>query len=123
MSDLTDHERAEIARLCGGERDPAWEIWWFPYDGVTIQRWLMPMIGDERRDLAMWESILMRGLTRAGVLMGMHYVLPAGGKPGTKGAHFVAVSPCSRAEGPTPIAAMIALAAAHVRAAAKEGGP
>lgn len=79
----TDAERAEIARLCGGELngDGHWEfratpgkyspgIILVPHDEDCGEDWLRLPDGIGAAELVQ-ESILLRGLARAGVLRGV----------------------------------------------------
>lgn len=128
LPDLTPEVRDAIARLCGGvSKTGSGPVeWWFPMrDGATCDRfdgsinipahqWLS-LKGEPGDDLwiAVQESILLRGLVRAGVLghaNAPQFFAAIGGEKGFW------------KDGPqTPIAYMVALAAAHIEAR-KEGG-
>jgi hypothetical protein len=121
LPDPTPEVRAAIARLCGGVPcGSSGDYWKFErecggYLSIYKDSWLdsrFRPVADVRE--AIQESILMRGLARAGVLFGVT-IMPTDSWCATPTDGSASVF------GPTPIAALVALAAAHVEAR-KEGG-
>jgi len=117
---MTSDEADTIARLCGGVPcNPTCGGWRF--GPLHVRHWLMPRHPEAEANTpeSMQESILLRGLARAGVLDGLRFngddFVATAGK--MHYARLLDAHTVNSWSGPTPLAALIALALAHVRCA------